>query len=84
MLVVRLREAIADYQDRTGEKLTLRRLAGRLGMNESTLRGIASGNSTTLLTIEKIARVLGASALGMLEELPDVDRRQRGGRARKQ
>lgn len=75
MLIVRLHEAIADYQRRTGKRLTLKGLAHQLGMGESTLRGIANAhNSTTLLTVEKIARVLGTSALGMLDELPNVDR----------
>jgi transcriptional regulator with XRE-family HTH domain len=75
MLFVRLHEAIANYQQRTGLKMSFRELGARLGMVDSTLRGIANArNSTTLLTVEKIARVLDMRALDLLGEDPDVDR----------
>ncbi len=74
MLIVRLAEAIEDYKHRSGKQLTREDLAKKLRMATSTLRNIATpGRSTTLHTIEKIARALEMKALNLLAEVPDRD-----------
>lgn len=73
MLIVRLKHAIDEYRHRTGRRMSVAELARRLRMSESALWGIARpGRSTTLHTIEKIARALDTNALELLEEVADA------------
>ena len=63
MILVKLREAMAEYRRKTGEKMTYEILAAKTGLAKSTLESLASRNSynTRLNTIEKICLALNCS-----------------------
>ena len=69
MIEVKLREAMEQYRRRTGERITYRMLADRTGLARSTLESIATrrGYNASLVTIDKICRVLGCSPGELLE-----------------
>lgn len=73
MIVVKLREMMARYRYRTGERLTYEKLAQRTGLSRTTLEALASrpGYNTTLATLEKLCRALECEPGDLLEMLPD-------------
>ncbi len=78
MIVIRLREAIDRYRDRTGERLTYEVLAEQTGLSVATLQSLAArpDYNTRMSTIEKLCRALQCTP-GDLLELRDVDGRNR-------
>lgn len=74
MIIVKLRDAIANHQRRTGEHLTYETLAQRTGLARATLESLASRQSynAKLSTIALICRALGCQP-GDLLELPPGD-----------
>ena len=79
MLRVRLKEAMDDYRQRTGERMTHDLLSQRTGLSRSTIESLASRQSynTRLSTIYKICIVLGCQPGDILfldiEDLDDKD-----------
>ena len=69
MIVVRLREAMELFRERTGERMTYVLLAERTGLSKTTLESIATraGYNTRLSTIEKLCRVLSCSPGDLLD-----------------
>ena len=69
MLRVKLREAMAEYRRRTGERMTYELLAKRTGLSRSTLESLASRHTynTRLSTIAKVCRALGCTPGDILE-----------------
>ena len=68
MIFVRLREAMDEYQERTGEKMTYERLAAMTGLARSTLESIATRKSynPSLQTIDRICTALGCPPADLL------------------
>lgn len=63
MIVVRLRETIRAFEQRTGEKLSYAELATRSGVARATIESLASrtGYNATLATIDKLCGALGCT-----------------------
>lgn len=59
-LQIKLREAIATYERRTGQRMTYERLASLAGVSRSTIESIATRQTynATLTTIERICGAL--------------------------
>lgn len=72
MIVVRLREAMQAYAERTGEKITYEQLAERTGLARSTLESIGARRSYNagLRTIDKICLALGCTPGELLSYTP--------------
>lgn len=68
-MLVKLREAMDEYRQRTGERMTLELLAERAGLSRATLESLASRQSynARLSTIERICRVLECQPGQLLE-----------------
>ena len=66
---VKLREAMEDYRQRTGKRMTYELLSERTGLSRATLESLASRESynTTLSTIEKLCSALGCEPADLLE-----------------
>ena len=73
MIIVKLREAIERHRHRTGSRLTYAKLAEMTGLSLATVDAIASRQSynPTLMTIEKLCRVLECTPGQLLEISPD-------------
>ena len=72
MITVKLREGMAEYRRRTGERLTYAKLERLTGISESTLRAIGSklGYHPTLANLEKLCLALDVTP-GFLLEIID-------------
>lgn len=72
VIVVRLREMVRAYEQRTGKKLTYGELAERSGLARATVESLASRGSynTTLATIDQLCGVLECSLHELIEYQP--------------
>ena len=63
VIVVKLREMIRAYEQRTGEKLSYAQLAERSGVARATIESLASRSAynATLATIDKLCGALECS-----------------------
>ena len=77
LIVIKLREAIAAYEERTGETLTYAELAAQTGLARATVESLGSRTtySTTLKTIDKLCETLGCDLHDLLEYRPSKKRR---------
>jgi DNA-binding Xre family transcriptional regulator len=80
MLYVKLREAMENYRQRTGVRLTYDIIAERTGIAVTTLQSLATrrGYNTRLSTIERLCRLLECEPSDLLElregpKSPDED-----------
>lgn len=75
MLVVKLREAMEAFRQRTGERLTYDIIADRTGIAVTTLQSLAArrGYNTRLSTIEKLCRALECAPGDLLALRDDTD-----------
>jgi DNA-binding Xre family transcriptional regulator len=82
VLRVRLREAIALAEKRTGERVTYEFLARSTGLSRATIEALASrpGYNPRLSTIERLCEVLEVDPGDLLEWTID-SRRESGGDA---
>ena len=73
MLKIRLREAMAAYKERTGERLTYETLALKTGLKIATVQAIGGreGYNTRLSAIDKLCGVLGCQPGDLMEWVPD-------------
>lgn len=69
MIVIKLRDAIEKFEERTGEALTYAELAERTGLGRATVEALGSRPTynTTLSTIDKLCQVLGCELSDLLE-----------------
>lgn len=81
MVVIKLREAIAEHATRTGNHLTYADLAELTGLARATLESIGSrgGYNPTLTTIERICRALDCDIGHLLMLDPPSDQEEAGG-----
>ena len=68
MIAVQLREAMTDFQQRTGRRITYIRLADLSGLAADTLRAIARrpGYNPSLDTLDRICRALETTPADIL------------------
>lgn len=73
MIRVKLREVMAAYQARTGERLTYESLALKTGLKASTVHSLGSrpNYNTRLSTIDKLCEVLGCELEELIERVPN-------------
>ena len=73
MILVKLREAMNGYRQRTGERLTYELLAQRTGLSRPTLESLSSRATYNprLSTIDKLCQVLRCTPGELLEFVPD-------------
>lgn len=66
---------MADYEDRTGEKLTYSELAARAGLARATVEALGSrrGYNPTLATVDRLCEVLDCGVEDLLEYVPNAD-----------
>jgi len=71
----RLRELIADYQFRTGKRLTLEEVANQTGIHRTTLSKIANHRSynTTTDNIDKLCKYFQCNISDLMEYCESVD-----------
>ena len=78
-ITIKLKDAMAAYHRRTGERITYAKLAGITGISQSTLRKIGGSltHHTTLGNIAKICEALNVTPADLLEliELPKKRKR---------
>ncbi len=69
MIVIKLREAIAAFEKRTGTTLSYAELAERTGLARATIEALGSrpNYNTTLTTIDKLCQALGCGLSDLLE-----------------
>ncbi|UJB68547.1 helix-turn-helix transcriptional regulator [Acaryochloris sp. 'Moss Beach'] len=69
MILIKLREVMANYRQKTGERLTYEILAKKTGLSKATLESLASRNSYNprLSTIEQLCRALKCTPGELLE-----------------
>ena len=69
MIVIKLREAIATFEKRTGTTLSYAELAERTGLARATIEALGSrpNYNTTLATIDKLCKTLGCRLSDLLE-----------------
>lgn len=79
MIAIKLREAMATYKRRTGERMTYRILAEHTGIAKGTLHTIGSRDdyNATLAIVEKLCRALGVPLHDMLEMIDDPPRQKK-------
>lgn len=72
VIVVRLREEIRAFEQRTGKKLTYADLAERSGVARATVESVASRNAynATLATIDKLCAALGCTLTDLVQYEP--------------
>ncbi len=85
MVAIRLREAMAAYKRRTGERITYEILAGMTGIAKGTLHHIGSRDdyNATLATVEKLCLALGVPLHDLLELIPDPPKPKRRAKKKK-
>lgn len=73
MIVIKLREAIAAFEKRTGETLTYAELAKRTGLARATVEALGSrpAYNTTLSTVDTLCQTLGCGLFDLLEYTED-------------
>lgn len=76
MIVVRLREMIRAYEQRTGITLSYAQLAERSGVARATIESLASRSAynTTLATIDKLCDALECNLTELVQIEPTQDR----------
>ena len=69
VIVIKLREAIAVFEKRTGTTLSYADLAERTGLARATIEALGSraNYNTTLTTIDKLCQTLGCELSDLLE-----------------
>ena len=69
VIVIKLREAIAVFEKRTGTTLSYADLAERTGLARATIEALGSraNYNTTLTTIDKLCQTLGCGLSDLLE-----------------
>ena len=69
MIVIKLRDAIAAFERKTGSTLSYAELAERTGLARATIEALGSrpNYNTTLSTIDKLCRTLGCKLSDLLE-----------------
>ena len=69
MIVIKLRDAIAAFERKTGSTLSYAELAERTGLARATIEALGSRPSynTTLKTIDKLCQTLGCRLSDLLE-----------------
>ena len=79
MIVVRLREQIRAYKERTGERLTYGELARRAGLSKATVETLGSRTTynTTLAPVNKLCGALGCGLDDLLKYQPDEPKKLR-------
>jgi putative transcriptional regulator len=72
VIVVRLRERIRAFEERTGQKMTYAMLAERAGVARATIESLASrpAYNATLDTIDKLCCALECSLLELVHHEP--------------
>ena len=75
MIIVRLKEALCAYAERTGDQLTYGELATRAGLSRATIEALGSRPTynTTLATIDKLCQVLGCNVSDLLLHEPNEE-----------
>ena len=83
MIVIRLREMIRAYEQRSGQKLSYAQLADRSGLARATIESLASRSAynTTLATIDKLCGALECNLTDLVHYESGVD--QRSGRMKR-
>ena len=76
VISVKLREAIGNYERRTGKRLTYAELAKRAGLSRATVEALGSRTTynTTLQTIDRLCAVLECDVTDLLEYRPSSRR----------
>ena len=76
VISVKLREAIGNYERRTGKRLTYAELAKRAGLSRATVEALGSRTTynTTLQTIDRLCAVLECDVADLLEYRPSSRR----------
>ncbi len=79
MIAIKLREAIATFKRRTGERMTYRILAEKAGIAQGTLHTIGSRDdyNATLELVEKLCRALDVPLHDLLEMIDDPPKPKR-------
>ena len=79
MIAIKLREAIATYKRRTGERMTYAILAERTGIAKGTLHTVGSRDdyNATLELVEKLCLALDVPLHDMLEMIADPPKRHK-------
>ncbi len=69
MIVIKLREVIAEFEKQTGTTLSYAELAERTGLARATIEALGSrpNYNTTLATIDKLCKTLGCGLSDLLE-----------------
>ena len=82
MVAIRLREAMAAYKRRTGERITYEILAGMTGIAKGTLHHIGSRDdyNASLATVEKLCLSLDVPLHDLLEMIPDPPKKKAEGK----
>lgn len=72
LLRYRLRELMADYQYKTGERITFGELSQKTGIHRATLSRIANqkGYSTVTDNIDKLCDFFGCTVSDLMEHIP--------------
>jgi len=86
VIVVRLREMIRTYSERTGQKITYAELAAKAGLARATVESLGSRSAynATLATIDKLCDALECELTDLVEyERTPPTRKTRKGRPKK-
>jgi len=72
VIIIRLKEAIRTYEERTGTPMTYAELAKRTGLSRATVEALGSRSSynTTLSSVDKLCRALGCELSDLLRYEP--------------
>ena len=83
VIVVRLREMIQAFTNRTGQKLTYADLAARSGVARATIESLASrgGYNATLATIDKLCDALDCGLIDLVHHEPTAGQQQQSSQA---
>lgn len=78
VIVVRLREQMRAYENRTGERLTYGELARRCGLSKATVETLGSRTNynTTLSTVDKLCATLGCGLSDLLDYQPSKPKKK--------
>ncbi len=85
MIIVKLKEAMLDYDRRKHEKMTYERLARMTGIAVTTLQSIGSRRNyhPTWANVERLCRALDTPLHKMLEMIDDPPKRKRARKSKK-
>ena len=75
MIRIKLKEAIDELRDRTGEKVTYEQLAADTGLSKATIESIASRKhyNASLKVIDTLCLHLSTDPAQLLEYFPEKD-----------